>query len=81
MPPAESELTAAWKATFGEQVSNESLGGKPPQCRTCFLKKSWNGARRLAASAAQKARAGRRLRRASAKAAKPPLAICAHRPV
>ena len=53
------ELTAAWETTFGEPLSNESLGNPPPQGRTRFLTMSGIGASRLAASSAQEARAGR----------------------
>ena len=52
----------------------------PPQGRKRFLTKSWIGVSILAASFAPEARAGRRLRRARAKAAMPPLAIGAHLP-
>ena len=64
------ELTAVWEATFGEQLSNESLGNPRPQGQTRFLTKSEIDASRLAASSAPEALAGRRLRRTRAKVAK-----------
>ena len=81
-PTVWKELTTAWEATFGEPLSNEILVKPPPKGRMRFpsLAKSDIGASRLAASSAQEVRAGRRLSRACAKAAKPPKAIGAHLP-
>ena len=74
-------LIAGWEAAFGEPLSNQSLERKTPQGRTRFLTKSGIGASRIATSSAQQARAGQRLRRTRAKAAKPLPEIGAHFPV